>query len=129
MEELIQILQKPLQQKEVEVADLPDLDLYMDQITTLFADKTQEPESLLTKTMINNYSKDGLIKPIKGKKYSKEHILQMLLIYRLKQTLSIQQIKGVMQSLGIQAEEKQHSEQIWKDLYSTDSLRISDYRS
>lgn len=51
MEELIQILQKPLQQKEVEVADLPDLDLYMDQITTLFADKTQEPESLLTKTM------------------------------------------------------------------------------
>ena len=108
MEELIQILQKPLQQKEVEVADLPDLDLYMDQITTLFADKTQEPEGLLTKTMINNYSKDGLIKPIKGKKYSKEHILQMLLIYRLKQTLSIQQIKGVMQSLGIQAEEKQH---------------------
>ena len=118
MEELIQILQKPLQQKEVEVADLPDLDLYMDQITTLFADKTQEPEGLLTKTMINNYSKDGLIKPIKGKKYSKEHILQMLLIYRLKQTLSIQQIKGVMQSLGIQAEEKQHSEQIWKDLYA-----------
>ena len=108
MEELMQILQKPLQRKEVEVADLPDLDLYMDQITTLFADKTQEPESLLTKTMINNYSKDGLIKPIKGKKYSKEHILQMLLIYRLKQTLSIQQIKGVMQSLGIQAEEKQH---------------------
>lgn len=50
MEELIQILQKPLQQKEVEVADLPDLDLYMDQITTLFADKTQEPEGLLTKT-------------------------------------------------------------------------------
>lgn len=42
----------------------------------------------------------------------------MLLIYRLKQTLSIQQIKGVMQSLGIQAEEKQHSEQIWKDLYA-----------
>lgn len=118
MEELMQILQKPLQRKEVEVADLPDLDLYMDQITTLFADKTQEPEGLLTKTMINNYSKDGLIKPIKGKKYSKEHILQMLLIYRLKQTLSIQQIKGVMQSLGIQAEEKQHSEQIWKDLYT-----------
>ena len=84
----MQILQKPLQRKEVEVADLPDLDLYMDQITTLFADKTQEPEGLLTKTMINNYSKDGLIKPIKGKKYSKEHILQMLLIYWLKQTSS-----------------------------------------
>lgn len=35
MEDLLQILQKPLQQREVEVSDLPDLDLYMDQITTL----------------------------------------------------------------------------------------------
>lgn len=96
---------------------MPDLDLYMDQITTLFADKTQEPDGLLTKTMINNYSKDGLIKPIKGKKYSKEHILQMLLIYRLKQTLSIQQIKGVMQNLSAQVED-QPSEQIWKELYA-----------
>lgn len=67
--------------------------------------------------MINNYSKDGLIKPIKGKKYSKEHILQMLLIYRLKQTLSIQQIKGVMQNLSAQVED-QPSEQIWKELYA-----------
>ena len=117
MEDLLQILQKPLQQREVEVSDLPDLDLYMDQITTLFADKTQEPDGLLTKTMINNYSKDGLIKPIKGKKYSKEHILQMLLIYRLKQTLSIQQIKGVMQNLSAQVED-QPSEQIWKELYA-----------
>ena len=114
MEELLQILQKPLGQKEVEVSDLPNLDLYMDQITTLFADKTQEPDGLLPKTMINNYSKEGLIKPIKGKKYSKEHILQMLLIYRLKQTLSIHQIKGVMQKLGARAED----EQVWESLYA-----------
>ena len=112
MEELMQILQKPLQRKEVEVADLPDLDLYMDQITTLFADKTQEPEGLLTKTMINNYSKDGLIKPIKGKKYSKARYSKEFGAF-LKETYG-----GVMQSLGIQAEEKQHSEQIWKDLYA-----------
>ena len=96
MEELIQILQKPLQQKEVEVADLPDLDLYMDQITTLFADKTQEPEGLLTKTMINNYSKDGLIKPIKGKKYSKEHVVVMIFIYYFKTILSIKDIETIL---------------------------------
>lgn len=114
----MQVLKKPLQQKEVEVADLPDLDLYMDQITTLFADKTQEPDGLLTKTMINNYSKEGLLKPIKGKKYSKEHILQMLLIYRLKQTLSIQQIKGVMQGLsGPDEKETLAAEQMWEGLY------------
>ena len=99
MEELIQILQKPLQQKEVEVADLPDLDLYMDQITTLFADKTQEPEGLLTKTMINNYSKDGLIKPIKGKKYSKEHMLLLIFIYYFKNILCINDLHHILDPL------------------------------
>ncbi|MEG2054425.1 MAG: DUF1836 domain-containing protein, partial [Oscillospiraceae bacterium] len=56
--------------------------------------KRFETDKLLTKTMINNYSKEGLIKPIHGKKYSKEHITQMLLIYQLKGTLSIQEIKA-----------------------------------
>lgn len=119
MENLLEVLQKPLEQKEVELEDLPDLSLYMDQIITLFADKTQAQDGLLTKTMINNYSKEGLLKPIKGKKYSKEHILQMLLIYRLKQTLSIQQIKGVMQRLNEEAQAKEDSSvQVWEKLYS-----------
>ncbi len=119
METLLEILQKPLEQKEVEVDDLPDLSLYMDQIITLFADKTQAPDGLLTKTMINNYSKEGLLKPIKGKKYSKEHVLQMLFIYRLKQTLSIQQIKGVMQKLNEEAQkEEESSVRVWEELYN-----------
>ncbi len=118
MEKLLEVLQKPLEQKEVELDDLPDLSLYMDQIITLFADKTQAQDGLLTKTMINNYSKEGLLKPIKGKKYSKEHVLQMLLIYRLKQTLSIQQIKGVMQRLNEEAQtEEESSVQVWEKLY------------
>lgn len=118
MEELLALLEGPLNQKEVELSDLPDLDLYMDQIITLFADKAAGPESLLTKTMINNYSKEGLLKPIKGKKYSREHILQMLFIYRLKQTLSIQQIKGVTQKLSEEAEKEElPSRALWESLY------------
>ncbi|MCI9093428.1 MAG: DUF1836 domain-containing protein [Coprobacillus sp.] len=82
--------------------DIPSLDLYIDQIMTLFdinlADnKRYENDKLLTKTMINNYSKEGILKPIKGKKYSKDHILQMLFIYSLKNTISIQEIKKVLQ--------------------------------
>ncbi|MFR7592290.1 MAG: DUF1836 domain-containing protein [Longibaculum sp.] len=89
--------------------DIPALDLYMDQIMTLFdvnlADnKRHEDDKLLTKTMINNYSKEGLLKPIKGKKYSKDHILQMLLIYSLKNTISIQEIKKVLQPYHEQTE-------------------------
>ncbi|WP_050635613.1 DUF1836 domain-containing protein [Candidatus Stoquefichus sp. SB1] len=87
---------------DLKAQDIPSLDLYMDQIMTLFdinlADnKRYEDDKLLTKTMINNYSKEGLLKPIKGKKYSKDHILQMLLIYSLKNTISIQEIKKVLQ--------------------------------
>ncbi len=85
-------------------ADIPPIDLYLDQITGIMADKLQEgsprfQDRVLTKTMINNYSKDKLISPIKGKKYTKEQILQMLLVYSLKNTLSIGEIKQLLQSL------------------------------
>lgn len=78
--------------------DIPALDLYMDQIIALISahlgsEGDKEP---LTRTMIHNYSKAGLISPVKGKKYTKEHILQMLAIYSLKNTLSIAQIKRVL---------------------------------
>ena len=79
--------------------EIPNIDLYLDQILTLAADRlaqNQRGDKLLTKTMINNYSKDGLIKPVKGKKYSREHIVQMLLVYALKQTLSIGEIKRAL---------------------------------
>ncbi|MBQ3125470.1 MAG: DUF1836 domain-containing protein [Clostridia bacterium] len=79
--------------------EIPNIDLYLDQILTLAADRlaqNQRGDKLLTKTMINNYSKDGLIKPVKGKKYDREHIVQMLLVYSLKQTLSIGEIKRAM---------------------------------
>jgi DNA-binding transcriptional MerR regulator len=90
--------EEAVQDREVLLSDLPDIDLYMDQIITLIEEKlapgsSGKSERPLTKTMINNYSKEGLIKPVKGKKYTKEHIVQMLMIYSLKNTLSIQEIK------------------------------------
>lgn len=81
--------------------NIPSLDLYMDQIMTLFDNylhdhKRYEDDKLLTKTMINNYSKEGILKPIKGKKYTKDHIIQMLFIYSLKNTITIQEIKKIL---------------------------------
>jgi hypothetical protein len=59
--------------------------------------------------MINNYSKDGLISPINGKKYSRAHIIEMLLVYALKNTLSIDEIKrvltGVREGCGFSGED------------------------
>lgn len=84
--------------------EIPSIDLYLDQITSLMTDKLKEGsdrfcDRVLTKTMVNNYSKDGLITPVKGKKYSKEQILQMLLVYSLKNTLSIGEIKRILQNV------------------------------
>lgn len=84
---------------------VPELELYMDQIITLIQqglseNRRSEDDKILTKTMINNYSKDKLLKPIKGKKYSKEHILMMLLIYHLKKNLSITDIKCFLDTMA-----------------------------
>lgn len=81
---------------------IPELDLYMDQIMTLFdqylgAHKRNDNDKIITKTMINNYSKEGVLKPIKGKKYTKEHIIELLVIYSLKNTITIQEIKRLME--------------------------------
>ena len=70
--------------------EIPEIDLYMDQILTLLEDRG------VTKTMINNYSKEHLIDPVKGKKYNKEQILQILSILNLKQNMSLGQIGKLM---------------------------------
>ena len=95
------IIEKESQKSSLVSKDIPDLDLYMDQIMTLFEthlanNKKNEEDKLLTKTMINNYSKAKVITPVKGKKYTKEQILQMLIIYQLKNNLSIQEIKELL---------------------------------
>ena len=95
------IIEKESQKSSLVSKDIPDLDLYMDQIMTLFEthlanNKKNEEDKLLTKTMINNYSKAKVITPVKGKKYTKEQIIQMLIIYQLKNNLLIQEIKELL---------------------------------
>ena len=81
--------------------DIPNIDLYMDQITTfmdeqLAASKRYEDDKILTKTMINNYAKNNLIPPPEKKKYSKEHVLTLIFIYYFKNILSISDIQSIL---------------------------------
>lgn len=99
--ELIDIINKVANKSDLLSANIPSLDLYMDQIMTLFEENLQDnkrfsDDKLLTKTMINNYTKAGVIKPVKGKKYTKEQIIGMLIIYNLKNTITIQEIKQLL---------------------------------
>ncbi|MGM9612671.1 MAG: DUF1836 domain-containing protein [Butyricicoccus sp.] len=98
MRELKELLRQVFSDRDLTPEQVPALDLYMDQVLTLFNDGLQDskrhPEDkLLTKTMINNYSKEKLLSPIKGKKYSHQHIMQMLCVYQLKQTLALGDVK------------------------------------
>ncbi|HGS9682826.1 TPA: DUF1836 domain-containing protein [Clostridioides difficile] len=99
--ELNTIILETLNNTDITSNDIPSIDLYMDQIISLIDNKLSpnkrfESDKILTKTMINNYSKEGLIKPVKGKKYTKEQILQMIIIYSMKNTLTIQEIKRIL---------------------------------
>lgn len=83
--------------------DIPNIDLYMDQVTTLMdkhlsSTKRDDEDKILTKTMINNYAKNDLLPPPIKKKYSKEHVILLIFIYYFKNVLSINDI-GTLLSL------------------------------
>ena len=75
MKQLSELLETVLHDRDITPDAVPSLDLYMDQVLTLFNEGLQENkrhpgDKLLTKTMINNYSKEKILLPVKGKKYT-----------------------------------------------------------
>ena len=88
----------------IEPEAIPDIPLYMDQVTT-FMDKELDSckrypdDKLLTKTMINNYAKNDLIPPPEKKKYSRDHLYLLTFIYYLKSFLSIGDIRKILRPL------------------------------
>lgn len=84
--------------------DIPNIPLYMDQVTTfmnnnLEGSKRHEDDKILTKTMINNYAKNNLLPPPVKKKYDKEHVLVLIFIYYFKNILSIKDIETLLNPL------------------------------
>ncbi|MBQ1994253.1 MAG: DUF1836 domain-containing protein [Lachnospiraceae bacterium] len=89
----------------VKSSDIPNIDLYMDQVTT-FMDKNlrknsrhPEEDKVMTKTMINNYAKNDLLPPPIKKKYSKEHVLVLIFIYYYKGILPISDIQALLEPI------------------------------
>ena len=85
--------------------DIPNIDLYMDQVTTFMesrlksATRNPEEDKILTKTMINNYAKNDLLPPPVKKKYSKDHVLMLIFIFYYKGILSISDIQELLKPL------------------------------
>ena len=88
--------------QHVKVEDIPNIDLYMDQVTTFMEShlksslRNPQEDKILTKTMINNYAKNDLLPPPVKKKYSREHIIMLIFIYYYKGILSINDIQALL---------------------------------
>lgn len=81
--------------------DIPNIDLYMDQVTTFMEEqlahsKRYQEDKILTKTMINNYAKNNLLPSPEKKRYSKDHLLMLIFIYYFKNILSITDIQKLL---------------------------------
>ena len=86
--------------------ELPEIDLYLDQVVSYLEKYLEQynvirEDKIITKTMINNYVKLGIMPAPEKKKYSREHIAYLIVICVLKQVYSINDI-GKLISLTIQ---------------------------
>ncbi|WP_053957062.1 DUF1836 domain-containing protein [Inediibacterium massiliense] len=100
-DEILKLVEELSFSDEIKLSDIPDLHLYIGQVQNFLTDKLShlkrsKKDKILTTTMINNYTKDNLLmKPTKSKQYTKEHIILMILLYYLKQILSLDDIKRI----------------------------------
>ena len=89
----------------IKTEKIPEVDLYMDQVTSFMEEhlkktKRSPEDKALTKTMINNYTKNHLLPPSNKKKYSRNHMILLIYIYYLKNFLSISDIKNLLDPLN-----------------------------
>ena len=88
----------------IKLEDIPNIELYMDQVTTFMEEHLQSSkrypdDKILTKTMINNYAKNDLLPPPVKKKYSKEHVLLLIFIYYYKGIIPMNEIQTLLKPL------------------------------
>ena len=83
-------------------SDLPDLELYMDQVVSLVSQYLSHlgpmlgEDKPLTPAMINNYVKMGLLRPPVKKRYSRTHLACLVVICILKRSLTMAAIQKIM---------------------------------
>ncbi|MCR5531152.1 MAG: DUF1836 domain-containing protein [Lachnospiraceae bacterium] len=114
--------------------DIPNIDLYMDQVTKFLDEhleqsKRYDSDKLLTKTMINNYTKNNLLPSPVKKKYSKDHMYLLVFIYYLKSFLSIndvQHIVGPMKDMFFGEDAKMNLEEVYRGIFDMEAVVSND---
>lgn len=134
--DLKELIKEYLTTDYIHADDIPNIELYMDQVTTfmdqhLSNTKRYEEDKILTKTMINNYSKNDILPPSNKKKYSKNHLLLLIFIYYYKSFLSITDIKKLLTPLIETFFDKEVNgidlEAIYRELVSFEKEHMKDH--
>ncbi len=112
MENIDKLISQLALDSQIHTNDIPKIDLYVDQVIQLFETSFQDTkrfsdDKILTKTMINNYAKGKLFYPVQQKKYTPEHIMLISLIYQMKSTLSINDVKKVLAQVNDKAQSRE----------------------
>lgn len=116
------LLKEIVNSEDIELNDIPDIDLYMDQVITLFEMKLKslkrdDEDKIMTKTMVNNYVKAKILPLVKGKKYNKQQIILLNLIYNLKQNLSLTDIGTLFQPILKEIQEQENNIETVEKMY------------
>ena len=90
MNDLTALLDRMRTQRPVAWDQLPDFALYMDQVLSYMDRQVLrfDEEDALTASMVNNYTKSGLVPRAEGKKYNREHLAYLTAICVLKRVMS-----------------------------------------
>lgn len=121
---------------EIKLEDIPRIELYVEQVISFIEDhmshvKRNEKDKLITKTMVGNYTRDGVLMPSKNKKYSKNHIIMLILIYNLKQILSIEDIKAlfapIMKDMSTTSDDVIPLEDVYSTLLDIKSIEFESF--
>ena len=120
----------------IKTADIPNIELYMDQVTTFMdsqmaSSKRYPDDKVLTKTMINNYAKNHLLPSPNKKKYSKEHVLMLIFIYYFKSFLSISDIQALLTPLAdryFQKEDGLNVEDLYNEVFGMEKEQVENLK-
>lgn len=136
---LIEGMLKAIEEFEyLKVDEIPDIPLYMDQVTTLMEERLKttsrnpQEDKVLTKTMINNYAKNHLLPSPEKKKYSREHILILIFIYYFKGVLSISDIQNLLKPLTEQFFGEKGSielSKIYEEILNVQKAQVEDMKA
>lgn len=98
--------------------EMPDIDLYMDQLLEYMKRQQIDPagERQLTSSMINNYIKAGLVTRAKGKRYTRDHLAELTAVLAFKQVLQVNQMQVIADAIRDKFDTKHAYEVFWNEL-------------